>query len=101
MAADLPAGVPAAEATLARDTLGGAVEATGQLPADVGTALLGTAREAFTQGIHVVAVISAVLVVGAVVLVLTRLPRTPAAGDASSVSEAENPKPPDRVARAA
>lgn len=101
MAADLPAGVPAAEATLARDTLGGAVEATAQLPAEVGTALLGTAREAFTQGVHVIAVIGAVLMAGAIILVLTLLPRTQAAGEAPALPEAENLDSPDRVARAA
>lgn len=101
MANDLPAGVPAAEATLARDTLGGAVEATGQLPVDVGTALLATAREAFTQGFQVIAVISAVLVVGIMVLVLTRLPRTPAVGDAAPAETSEHQEPPDRVAQAA
>lgn len=101
MAADLPAGVPATEATLARDTLGGAVEAAAYLPVELGVALLGTARAAFTQGVHVIAVISAVLVAGSIALVLTRLPRTHAPDDDGSVPDTERIDPADEAVRAA
>jgi DHA2 family multidrug resistance protein-like MFS transporter len=58
---DIPAAVPADSAETARDTLGGALAESTELPADVGAALLSAAREAFTQGLQVVAVVSAVL----------------------------------------
>ncbi len=51
----IPAGVPAELADAARDTLGGAVEIAGQLPADVSAALLIAANEAFVQGLQVAA----------------------------------------------
>src|SRR6266498_4493577 len=44
MAHALPAGVPPQAAAAARDTLGGAVAAAGQLPDQLGQALLGAAR---------------------------------------------------------
>jgi DHA2 family multidrug resistance protein-like MFS transporter len=58
---DIPAAVPADSAETARDTLGGALAESTELPANVGAALLSAAREAFTQGLQVVAVVSAVL----------------------------------------
>ena len=61
-------GVPSAAATATRDTLGGAVGAAGQLPDDLGAALLGAARDAFGHGLHVVAAISAVVAIGSAVL---------------------------------
>ena len=60
----LPAGVPGRAAAAARDTLGGAVGVTQQLPGGVGAALLAAAREAFTVGLQVTAAISAVVAVG-------------------------------------
>jgi DHA2 family multidrug resistance protein-like MFS transporter len=46
----VPTGIPPHAAEAARDTLGGAVAVAGQLPDQLGAALLDTAREAFTQG---------------------------------------------------
>ncbi|MEX2457425.1 MAG: hypothetical protein WD770_00390, partial [Actinomycetota bacterium] len=46
------------------DTLGGAVEVARQLPGDLGTALLGAARDAFVTGMHVAAAISAAVGAG-------------------------------------
>ena len=57
----IPAGVPAESAETARDTLGGAVAVSESLPEPVGNELLDVAREAFTQGLQVVAFVSAVL----------------------------------------
>jgi DHA2 family multidrug resistance protein-like MFS transporter len=68
VAAAVPAGVPHEAAVAARDTLGGAVSAVGQLPDRLGDPLLDTAREAFTQGLHVAAAISAAIAVGGAVL---------------------------------
>jgi DHA2 family multidrug resistance protein-like MFS transporter len=65
MATVEPAGLPAAAAEAARDTLGGATAVAEQLSGPIGTALLETAREAFTQGVIVAATISAMVGVGA------------------------------------
>ncbi len=64
----LPAGVPNEAAAAAHDTLGGAVGVAAQLPADIGTALLASARDAFTTGLQVTAAISAAVAVGIAVL---------------------------------
>src|SRR6266581_4406093 len=55
----VPAGVPPEAAELARSTLGGALAAAEQLPDPFGAALLATAREAFSQSLELVALISA------------------------------------------
>jgi MFS transporter, DHA2 family, multidrug resistance protein len=70
-------GVPAEAARAARDTLGGAVGAAGQLPGHTGTALLDAAREAFTQGLHFAFGISAAASLGVAVLaaLLLKAPR--------------------------
>jgi DHA2 family multidrug resistance protein-like MFS transporter len=57
----VPAGVPPEYAETAKDTLGGAVDAAEGLPDELGTALLDAAREAFTQGLQLAAVIGAVV----------------------------------------
>jgi DHA2 family multidrug resistance protein-like MFS transporter len=82
----LPAGVPAAGATIARDTLGGAVAVAGQLPGQMGAALLEVARDAFVGGMQLAAGISAVVAVGVAVLavVLLRNVRSGAAGAESA-----------------
>jgi DHA2 family multidrug resistance protein-like MFS transporter len=68
VAGAVPAGVPSGAAAAARDTLGGAVAAAGQLPDQLGGALLGVAREAFTQGLQVTAAISAVVALAIAIL---------------------------------
>jgi MFS transporter, DHA2 family, multidrug resistance protein len=69
----LPPGIPTKAAAAARDTLGGAVAAAGQLPGQPGHALVQAACEAFTQGLHVAFAISAATVLGAAVLAAIRL----------------------------
>jgi DHA2 family multidrug resistance protein-like MFS transporter len=74
---NLPPGVPPTVAETARDTLGAAVSVAGQLPARLGVALLDGARDAFVQGLHVVAGVSAVIALSAAVvavLVFRHLP---------------------------
>jgi DHA2 family multidrug resistance protein-like MFS transporter len=73
----LPAGIPHHTAAAARDTLGGAVAAAGQLPGQPGQILVRAARQAFTQGLHVAFAISAAAVIGAAILaaILLRHPR--------------------------
>jgi DHA2 family multidrug resistance protein-like MFS transporter len=74
LADTLPAGLPDQVATIARDTLGGAVGVAAQLPAELGTALLAAAREAFTQGMQLTVMLSAAVavVIAVVATVLLR-----------------------------
>ncbi len=58
---EMPAGVPPAAAADARDTLGGAVSAAADLPADVAFALLNMADHAFVDGMRLSTAIAAVL----------------------------------------
>jgi MFS transporter, DHA2 family, multidrug resistance protein len=62
MADTVPAAVPSETLEAVRATLGGAVAAAGQLPTELGLALLDAAREAFTSSLQMSAGISAVLV---------------------------------------
>jgi DHA2 family multidrug resistance protein-like MFS transporter len=57
----IPAGVPAEDANAARDTIGGAVSASEQLPEPLAGQVLEAAREAFTQGFQAAALASAVI----------------------------------------
>jgi MFS transporter, DHA2 family, multidrug resistance protein len=75
MITGVPAGVPAPAAKTARDTLGGAVEVAGQLPGRLGPDLIDAARDAFLQGLHLAAVISAVGAIGLAVFVAVMLRR--------------------------
>jgi DHA2 family multidrug resistance protein-like MFS transporter len=83
VASGLPATVPTEVASIARDTLGGAVGVAGQLPAQVGSAVLDVAREAFVQGMQVAAGISAVIAatVAVVAIAFLRSIRSGADGD--------------------
>jgi DHA2 family multidrug resistance protein-like MFS transporter len=69
----LPADVPAEAATIARDTLGGAVGVAQQLPGQLGTAVLDLARDAFVQGMQTAAAISAFLAIVVAVVAVTLL----------------------------
>jgi MFS transporter, DHA2 family, multidrug resistance protein len=57
----LPDGVPSHTAAASRDTLGGAVDAAGRLPAELGDRLLHAAQVAFTHGFVVAAVAAAAI----------------------------------------
>ena len=61
IAGTIPAGVPAEDATAAQDTFGGAVAAAEGLPDAVASDLLAAASSAFTQGMQVAALSSAVI----------------------------------------
>jgi DHA2 family multidrug resistance protein-like MFS transporter len=78
----LPAGIPPEAKEIARDTLGAAVGVVGQLPDELGLALLVVARDAFVQGLHTAAAISAAVAVSAAILAVIFLRGVPArAGD--------------------
>ncbi|WP_411081519.1 MFS transporter [Streptomyces sp. cmx-18-6] len=55
MAEAVPEGIPASDRATVTDTLPGALETAAGLPGDVGAALAGTAREAFAEGLALVA----------------------------------------------
>jgi DHA2 family multidrug resistance protein-like MFS transporter len=73
----LPPGVPAAAAGVARDTLGGAVSVAQQLPGQLGIELLDVARNAFVQGLHLAAAISAAIAIGAAIMAVLFLQGVP------------------------
>ncbi|MET9397480.1 MFS transporter [Kitasatospora sp. NPDC002965] len=77
----LPDGLDGAAAGTARDTLGGAVTVAARLPGRLGTDLLDTARVAFTDGLHVAAVVGLLFAVAASFLayrLMRHLPARPA-----------------------
>ncbi|WP_248965397.1 MFS transporter [Sphaerisporangium perillae] len=78
----VPAGVPAAAADAARESVAGAAAAAGGLPEQIAGALLAPARQAFTSGLHVVAAISALTVLGVAILNAVVLRQLPAFGQA-------------------
>ena len=57
------------------DTIGGAVEAAGRLPAAARADVLGPAREAFTDALQVAATVSGAIIVAAVVLIAATMRR--------------------------
>jgi MFS transporter, DHA2 family, multidrug resistance protein len=89
IADQLPASVPAGAAEAARDTLGAAVSAAQQLPADVGAELLAVARQSFVDGMHAAAAIGLVMAIVLIGWVLRSLSSVPPTGDA----EAQAPDP--------
>jgi DHA2 family multidrug resistance protein-like MFS transporter len=73
LAQTLPSGVSPDTFAGAEGTLGTVVAEAARLPEAAGAALLAAAREAFTDGLQLLAVIAAVVMVGLVVLALTAL----------------------------
>jgi DHA2 family multidrug resistance protein-like MFS transporter len=82
---EVPAGVDGA----AHESIAGALSVAGQLPGPAGAALLDSAREAFTGGMHVIAFLSAAVFVGLAVLVLVALRHLPPTGAAATGVPAE------------
>jgi MFS transporter, DHA2 family, multidrug resistance protein len=69
----LPAAVPAEAVEVARDTLGSAAAVAGQLPGELGAAVLAAAREAFVAGMQLSSAIAAGIGVALAVLALVAL----------------------------
>jgi MFS transporter, DHA2 family, multidrug resistance protein len=65
---EIPAGVPDASVEAARSTLGGAAAVADQLPQTLGDELLEAAQAAFTVGLQVGALVSAIIAAGTAVL---------------------------------
>jgi DHA2 family multidrug resistance protein-like MFS transporter len=73
LAGSLPDGIPAEAADVARDTLGGAVGIAGELPGELGATLLAVARDAFVDGMQLVAAASGLLAIGVALLTVAVL----------------------------
>ena len=93
VASGLPASVPAEAATIARDTLGGAVSVAAQLPGQVGTTVLEVAREAFVQGMQVAAGISAVMAIAVAIVALVALRNMTSSGEPGAPAETDTDGP--------
>jgi DHA2 family multidrug resistance protein-like MFS transporter len=96
LATSAPHGLPAGALATARDTLGGALTVSTQLPAHTGTDLLAAARTAFSHGMNVAAVGAGAVMLIAAVLSATFLrgvrvetPQDPAASDSEPERAAE------------
>ncbi|MFE0187527.1 MFS transporter [Streptomyces sp. NPDC059008] len=92
-----PPGVPEGSADAARESLGGAVETSGQLPADQASALLGAAQDSFVDGVDVAAGVAAVVLLGAAaaawfLLRGQELADGPAAAEAADLPAAQTPR---------
>jgi DHA2 family multidrug resistance protein-like MFS transporter len=94
----VPAAVPARAAAAAHDSITGAVAVAYQLPASLGIHLLHAAREAFTSGLHTVAVVGAVVFVAMAVLTAAALrhvaPSAQPQPQAAGAPEAATAEPP-------
>jgi MFS transporter, DHA2 family, multidrug resistance protein len=62
----IPSAIPPEAAATARDTLGGAVGVAGQLPDQLGLALLDASRAAFVDGFQLVAICGVAIMIGLV-----------------------------------
>jgi len=92
IADQLPASIPSAAEAAARDTLGAAVAAAGQLPAESGAALLAVARGSFVDGMQLVAAICFVLAIGLAALVLMTLRQIPPSAEPPEAEPAPSNK---------
>ncbi|MGW6918804.1 MFS transporter [Kitasatospora sp. NPDC054939] len=93
----LPAGLDGDGAAVAQDTLGGAVTVAGHLPDGLGPELLEAARTAFTEGLHMAALVGLVFTVAAAALAYGLMrhlpPHTPAeAGPDAGPDDGEQPR---------
>ena len=86
----LPTGVTGSAAAEAENSLGGAVQVAGTLPATAGDALLSSARDSFVHGMNLSAVLSGLLLIGAAGLIWFLLRhRGAAAGAVTGTDPAE------------
>ena len=83
MTGAMPVGTPADAAEAALGTLGGAVAVAADLPAEIGAAMLTTARLAFTGALATTAIVSASIALAAAMLAILMLRRVAPAAQAS------------------
>jgi MFS transporter, DHA2 family, multidrug resistance protein len=69
----IPAGLPPETAAEARETLGGALAAANHLPDQLGTSLVDAARESFTNGLQLTAMIAGAIAAAVAVLAVVML----------------------------
>ncbi|WP_433072944.1 MFS transporter [Dactylosporangium sp. CA-052675] len=91
---DVPAGVPGGVAAGVRDNVTAASAAAGSLPGELGERVLVAARDASTSGLHVVAGVCAVVLVGLAAVSLRMLRHLPPLTSAPSADPAGDPKAP-------
>jgi DHA2 family multidrug resistance protein-like MFS transporter len=84
VAGAIPAGTPASTAQAVGDSPAAAIAAASQLPAQAAASLADAARQAFTNGLHAAAAISAIALLGVVVAVLVTLRGARPLGEAAS-----------------
>jgi DHA2 family multidrug resistance protein-like MFS transporter len=82
VAGAVPPGLPEDATRAAEETLGGAVSAAEQVPGPAGDQLLDTARAAFTDGLHLIAGTSIVVLVATAVVISVMLRHVHPANDA-------------------
>ncbi|MEU5879363.1 MFS transporter [Spirillospora sp. NPDC047279] len=94
--------LPSNAAGAARENIDRAVAVAGQLPAQQSVDLLAAARDAFTSGLHLVAIVSAIFYVGMAGLALRafkHVPSSPGGDHATTTTDQEaEPAPGDRAA---
>jgi DHA2 family multidrug resistance protein-like MFS transporter len=98
--ANLPANLPPEAMEAARQTLGGAVAAAGQLPGEMGTALLNVAHQAFVHELRVIAIIGTVGLACTAVMasVVLRNVQRPAIGEEDEAADVPvTPRRPSEV----
>ncbi|MFI7066063.1 MFS transporter [Kribbella sp. NPDC050124] len=78
---DVPDGMPPDATAVAKDSIAGAVAAAPGLPADASGVLLTSARAAFTDGLHIIAIVSVVIFVALAVVARIGLGHLPTLGD--------------------
>ena len=88
----LDSGLPAEAVAAARESIAGAAAAAAQLPERLGADLLASARDAFTDGLNLVAGLSAALFVVLAVVAAVLFRHAPPHGDPASDSE-HQPEP--------
>jgi DHA2 family multidrug resistance protein-like MFS transporter len=91
LASAIPAGISGEAVDAALATLGGAVVVAGELSDSLGLALLWAARNAFVQGLHLTAAISAAVAISTAVMVTILLRGVPANSSIDAPEEVREP----------
>jgi len=93
-------GIPPDAADATRESIDRAVAAAGQLPAEQGGDLLAAARDAFTSGMQVVGVVSAIFYVGLAVLAVRAFKHVRTDGDDDTAKKDQETDPVPETASA-
>jgi DHA2 family multidrug resistance protein-like MFS transporter len=96
IADSVPPDVPAAVDDAARESITAAVTAAGTLPQYLGDAVVIAAREAFSSGLHAIAIVAAAVTAAMAVLVVIHLRRVPPLGQSETQAETQAEKDAER-----